>query len=166
MRYPYKLEALIRGEVVKSYNVKPNRGSVDSEEMTSSEEEVDQDSLIPSDTPHNVMLGNFPSQNFESVLGADFDDDDGRHGMMGVVRTNSILSEAATKNLLIHQHQNSPNNTPMPSGLATVLKKRLSPSNLNLGKVTCHFVMNLSFKRVIFEMVTNIYINFALRIYR
>ena len=132
MRYPYKLEALIRGEVVKSYNVKPNRGSVDSEDMTSSEEEIEQDTMTASDNPKNVMLRNFPAQDFESILGADLDDDDGKHGLMGVVRTNSILTEAATKNLLIQQ-QNSPNNIPMPSGLANVLKKRLSPSNLNLG---------------------------------
>ena len=123
MRYPYKLEALIRGEVVKSYNVKPNRGSVDSEDMTSSEEEADQEQT---------------SQNYaSSVLDPDLDEEDGngKRGMMEVVRTNSILTEAATKNLLIHQQQNSPNNIPMPSGLATVLKKRLSPSNLNLGKI-------------------------------
>ena len=123
MRYPYKLEALIRGEVVKSYNVKPNRGSVDSEDMTSSEEESEQDR---------------PSQNYgSSVLDPDLldEDENGKRGLMGVVRTNSILTEAATKNLLIHQQQNSPNNIPMPSGLATVLKKRLSPSNLNLGKI-------------------------------
>ena len=132
MRYPYKLEALIRGEVVKSYNVKPNRGSVDSEDMTSSEEEIEQDTMTASDNPKNMMLRNFPSQDFGSILGTDLDDDDGKHGVMGVVRTNSILTEAATKNLLIQQ-QNSPNNIPMPSGLATVLKKRLSPSNLNLG---------------------------------
>ena len=121
MRYPYKLEALIRGEVVKSYNVKPNRGSVDSEDMTSSEEESEQDR---------------PSQNYgSSVLDPDLldEDENGKRGLMGVVRTNSILTEAATKNLLINQH-NSPNNVPMPTGLATVLKKRLSPSNLNLGR--------------------------------
>ena len=132
MRYPYKLDALIRGEVVKSYNVKPNRGSVDSEDMTSSEEEIEQDTMTASETPKNMMLRNFPSQDFESILGTDLDDDDGKHGVMGVVRTNSILTEAATKNLLIQQ-QNSPGNIAMPSGLATVLKKRLSPSNLNLG---------------------------------
>ena len=122
MRYPYKLEALIRGEVVKSYNVKPNRGSVDSEDMTSSEEEAEQDQ---------------PSQKYgSSVLDPDLLDEEetGKRGLMGVVRTNSILTEAATKNLLIPQ-QNSPNNVPMPSGLATVLKKRLSPSNLNLGRI-------------------------------
>lgn len=142
MRYPYKLEALIRGEVVKSYNVKPNRGSVDSEDMTSSEEEVEQDSLAGSDgtslsSSRNIMMGTYSSH----VLGTtsamtDFDDDledGGKHGMMGVVRTNSILTEAATKNMLINK-QNSQNTIPMPSGLATVLKKRLSPSNLNLGK--------------------------------
>ena len=129
MRYPYKLEALIRGEVVKSYNVKPNRGSVDSEDMTSSEEEAEQETRATCDASNNVMLGKFPSQDFASVL----DEDNGKSGMMGVVRTNSILTEAATKSLLIQQ-QNSPNNVPMPSGLATVLKKRLSPSNLNLGE--------------------------------
>ena len=130
MRYPYKLEALIRGEVVKSYNVKPNRGSVDSEDTTSSEEDFEQDTRAARDSSKNIMLGNFPSQpDFASVL----DENNGKHGMMGVVRTNSILTEAATKNMLIQQ-QNSPNNIPMPSGLATVLKKRLSPSNLNLGK--------------------------------
>ena len=142
MRYPYKLEALIRGEVVKSYNVKPNRGSVDSEDMTSSEEEAEQDSLAGSDgtslsSSRNIMMGTYSSH----VLGTtsaitDFDDDledGGKHGMMGVVRTNSILTEAATKNMLINK-QNSQNTIPMPSGLATVLKKRLSPSNLNLGK--------------------------------
>ena len=134
MRYPYKLEALIRGEVVKSYNIKPNRGSVDSEDMTSSEEEIEQDMMTASDNPNNIMLGNLQPQDFESVLATDLDEDDGKHGMMSVVRTNSILSEAATKNLLMHQ-QNSPNNIAMPSGLATVLKKRLTPSNLNLGNI-------------------------------
>ena len=135
MRYPYKLEALIRGEVVKSYNVKPNRGSVDSEDMTSSEEEAEHDQ---------------PSQKYgSSVLDPDLldEEENGKRGLMGVVRTNSILTEAATKSLLIHNpQQNSPNNVPMPTGLATVLKKRLSPSNLNLGRMNycnCNFVKTI-----------------------
>ena len=135
MRYPYKLEALIRGEVVKSYNVKPNRGSVDSEDMTSSEEEIEQDNMMTlSDNPNNIMFGNFQPHDFETLLGTE--EEEGKQGMMGVVRTNSILTEAATKNLLIHQ-QNSPNNVSMPTGIAAVLKKRLSPSNLNLGIIKC-----------------------------
>ena len=164
MRYPYKLEALIRGEVVKSYNVKPNRGSVDSEDMTSSEEEVEQDSLAGSDgtslsSSRNIMMGTYSSH----VLGTtsamtDFDDDledGGKHGMMGVVRTNSILTEAATKNMLINK-QNSQNTIPMPSGLATVLKKRLSPSNLNLGKAIRRGCIYYRYKIVIISLNGNI----------
>ena len=163
MRYPYKLEALIRGEVVKSYNVKPNRGSVDSEDMTSSEEEAEQDSLAGSDgtSSRNIMMGTYSSH----VLGTtsamtDFDDDledGGKHGMMGVVRTNSILTEAATKNMLINK-QNSQNTIPMPSGLATVLKKRLSPSNLNLGKaikIGWSYIRNKANMNIVFPKVFN-----------
>ena len=89
MRYPHKLEALIRGEVVKSYNIgRPNhRGSVDSEDMESSEEEIEQEQHVVrngvntkqmnghcSSTANNIMFGKFQSApNFETILNTDLD---------------------------------------------------------------------------------------------
>ena len=136
MRYPYKLEALIRGEVVKSYKVKPIRGSVDSEDMESSEEELEQDMMTISNHSNNLMLGNFQPQDFETILNSDLGQSeyDGKNGMMGVVRaTNSIMaSEGANVNKLIQQQSSA--NISIPNGLGNALKKRHSAAHLNLGK--------------------------------
>ena len=135
MRYPHKLEALIRGEVVKSYNVKPIRGSVDSEDMESSEEEIEQDMMTISNNSHNLMLGNFQPQDFETILNSDLDqaEYDGQNGMMGVVRaTNSMMAAEGAAAAKLIQQQNSPNIS-IPNGLGNALKKRHPAAHLNLG---------------------------------